>query len=101
MKILIVDDAAEKVAEVSSLLHSIGIAALQLDVASSGLEARERLSRAQYDLLLLDIKLPFREGDKPDRRGGLMRATSAGVTIRDSGGVNSLRPLFKQNGRDR
>jgi CheY-like chemotaxis protein len=69
MNILIVDDSKEKIAEVKTLLG--GLIGTRLDSSSSGLEARERLSHTQYDLLILDIKLPFRDGDEPDRRGGM------------------------------
>jgi len=71
MRILIVDDAPEKVTEVTKLLSSGTFSQSSFDVAVDGLEAREHLSRTQYDLLILDINLPMRKTDKEeDKRGG-------------------------------
>ena len=76
MKVLIVDDILQKVIEVKELLQSaLGKTDVQIVVAGSGLEARERLSETKYDLLVLDIKLPLRMGDEPDRRGGMTLLT--------------------------
>jgi nucleoside phosphorylase/CheY-like chemotaxis protein len=71
VKILIVDDAPEKVGEVKKLLPVVNTNQLHLDVASNGLEARQHLTQTQYDLLILDIKLPLRSNDKADKRGGM------------------------------
>jgi nucleoside phosphorylase len=71
MKTLLVDDSPEKVTEVTELLKSAQGADHVLDIARSGLEARERLAKVQYDLLVLDIKLPFRTEEEPDRKGGI------------------------------
>jgi len=82
MKILIVDDVPEKVSEVKKLLQSVVERADDhIVVADSGLEAREHLARTQYDLLVLDIKLPLRSGDEPDRRGGIALLTE--ITLSD------------------
>ena len=87
MKILIVDDSAVKISEVKSLLDSVGANGhCNVDVANCGLRARELLSRIQYDLLILDIKLPLREGDEPDRKGGMNLLTE--ITL----GERFLRP---------
>lgn len=84
MKILIVEDDKVKVTEVQSLLSSAG---RNIDVAANGLAARERLHETQYDLLVLDINLPFRDEDDPDRRGGmnlLIEVTMSDRLIRPS-----------------
>lgn len=82
MKILIVDDDAAKAKEVNDLLSSaLSATNLALQIASSGLEARERLSTTKFDLLVLDIKLPLRPGDEPDRRGGFSLLTE--ITLSD------------------
>jgi nucleoside phosphorylase/CheY-like chemotaxis protein len=83
MKTLLVDDAPEKVAEIIALLISIpGILLSHIDVARSGLEARERLQNVRYDLLILDIKLPFRSDEEPDRRGGMNLLTEISLSNR-------------------
>jgi nucleoside phosphorylase/CheY-like chemotaxis protein len=82
MKILIVDDAKAKVDDVRSLLAANG---REIESAATGLSAREHLHKTQYDLLILDINLPFREGDEPDRRGGmnlLFEVTNSDMLIR-------------------
>jgi nucleoside phosphorylase len=70
-----VDDAPEKVSEVSKLLMSGNTNQVQLDVASNGLEARQHLTQTQYDLLILDIKLPLRSKEEADKRGGMSLLT--------------------------
>jgi CheY-like chemotaxis protein len=81
MKILIVDDTPSKVSEVRAILveadHGCSI-----DVANAGLAARERLATTQYDLLILDIKLPMRDGDEPDRKGGMTLLTEIALSSR-------------------
>ena len=71
MKILLVDDSPEKIALVRSLISERCGESGTIDVAENGLQARELLSQKQFDLLIVDIALPFRAGDAPDVRGGL------------------------------
>lgn len=71
LRILLVDDAPDKLALIKSLVLSRDGGADSIEVAECGLDARERLAAKQFDLLLVDIALPFREGDAPDVRGGL------------------------------
>lgn len=70
MKTLIVDDDPRKVDEVTRLIAGVADGG-EIQVATSGLAAREFLSGTQYDLLILDIRLPMRPGEEPDRRGGI------------------------------
>src|SRR5437762_12571572 len=42
-----------------------------IDVAQTGFEARRLLVAHRYDLLVLDIALPMRPEDHPDRTGGI------------------------------
>jgi len=53
------------------VLKSAGIERGQIEVAQTGVEARRLLAANRYDLLILDIALPMRAEDEPDRRGGL------------------------------
>ena len=71
MKIIVVDDDIRKLDRVCKLLVEAGVAVDEIDVAKTGVDARKRLSKTQYDLLILDIALPMRSGDEPDRRGGI------------------------------
>jgi nucleoside phosphorylase len=72
MKVLVVDDAPEKVADIINLLATIpGITPDLVVVSDSGLDAREKLAETMFDLLILDIKLPLRNGEEPDRKGGM------------------------------
>jgi len=81
MKILIVDDTPSKVSEVRAILVETE-AGCSIDVANTGLAARERLAATQYDLLILDIKLPMRDGDEPDRKGGMTLLTEITLSSR-------------------
>jgi len=72
MRILIVDDTEEKINAIYDLLSQlIDKSRDQIEVARSGLEAREHLAKSPYDLLVLDIMLPLRTEDLPDKRGGI------------------------------
>ncbi|WP_265975356.1 phosphorylase family protein [Brucella intermedia] len=71
MKTLIVDDDDTKLQLLKSLVQSQCSDADVVDWAVTSLAARERLSEVHYDLLIVDIALPFREGDAPDDKGGL------------------------------
>ena len=70
-KILIVDDNEEKLSRISHILTDAGVTPENINIAKTGVEARKCLSGIQFDLLILDIALPMREGDEPDRRGGI------------------------------
>jgi CheY-like chemotaxis protein len=85
MKVLVVvvDDAPEKVRDIVSLLVAIpGISADSIVVVESGIDAREKLSGTMFDLLILDIKLPLRKGEDPDRKGGMNLLTEITLSPR-------------------
>ncbi|WP_414473226.1 response regulator [Microvirga sp. M2] len=71
VKVLIVDDNQSKLSRVISSLTECGISRNEIDVAQSGADARSRLEATVYDLMILDIALPYRPEDQPDRRGGI------------------------------
>ena len=71
MKILVVDDDSSKFEGIRAVLLEAGVSDQVIDLAKTGVEARRNLSDTEYDLLILDIALPMREGDSPDRRGGV------------------------------
>ena len=70
MKILVVDDSADKVGLLKALIAP-DAANDELEIAQTGLEAREALSKRQFDLLIVDIAVPLRPGDPPDPKGGM------------------------------
>lgn len=66
MKILIVDDKPDRVATlVSYLSANTECEPSGIEVAVDGLSARDALMKDVYDLLILDVVLPFRSGEEP------------------------------------
>jgi CheY-like chemotaxis protein/HPt (histidine-containing phosphotransfer) domain-containing protein len=49
-------------------LHFLRRAGLEVDVASHGAEALERLAQAHYDVVLMDCQMPFMDGYEAARR---------------------------------
>ena len=68
MKVLIVEDDAEKLKAISQVVLDSGC---ELTTAGNVIEAKQRLSGALYDLLLLDLNLPKRADRSPELDGGL------------------------------
>jgi two-component system, sensor histidine kinase and response regulator len=64
-RILIVDDLAENIALMETILQLEGY---EIDVASSGLEAIERVRHQRPDLVLLDVMMPGMSGIETTRR---------------------------------
>lgn len=66
LRILLIDDDADKVAKYQELLRSIdAINPRFVDVASSIEQAEEAVASNQYDLAILDLYIPMRFGDDP------------------------------------
>ncbi len=70
MKTLLVDDSNEKLAALRRILDEHGVLESDVHVALNGIEARNRLRANRYELVVVDMALPLREGDAPDREGG-------------------------------
>ena len=83
-RILVVDDSQKKLDRIISVLREVGVERGDIDVAQTGVDARNRLSETSYDLLILDIALPMRAEEAPDREGGIKLLTEL-----------SDRPIFK------
>src|ERR1017187_4431318 len=69
-RILVVDDDQKKLAVLTKVLSDAGADRAQIDIVQTGADARRQLSENKYDLLLLDMALPFRAEDLPDPHGG-------------------------------
>ncbi|WP_054132512.1 hypothetical protein [Novosphingobium sp. AAP1] len=109
MKVLVVDDNAAKVAKILNCIDGVaGVARDDCDVAFTMIEARDRLSQNNYDLMILDFVMPFRAGDSPqtestvhlltelrDRKRLRKPAHIIGLTAYQEG-VDALQPIFSQ-----
>jgi len=69
-RILVVDDDQKKLGVLIRVLLEAGADRARIDTAQTGVDARRQLSEVKYDLLLLDMALPFRVEDVPDQHGG-------------------------------
>ena len=71
IRILILDDSTTKVKKIIDLINSIpGLSSENIDIAKDLITARSILHSNLYDLLILDLNLPNREGDDPDPTAG-------------------------------
>jgi nucleoside phosphorylase/CheY-like chemotaxis protein len=70
IKVLLVDDDPRKIGKVVAALVEAGIARDDVVVAQTASDARDRLSNMQYELLLLDLVLPFRAEDAASPKVG-------------------------------
>src|ERR1700682_2805775 len=71
VRILVVEDDSKKLSRILAILEESGVERVAIDVGQTGAEARRHLTETQYDLVILDIALPMRPEDPPDRRGGI------------------------------
>ncbi len=71
VRILVVDDDRNKLHRIVSVLQEAGADRELIDVGMTGTDARRLLSETAYDFVVLDIALPMRPEDVPDRRGGI------------------------------
>jgi len=72
MKILIADDSEPKTKKVLDVLvGQFGIGETEINVARTAFEARRYLKDTRYELFIIDILLPRREGESPTREGSI------------------------------
>jgi nucleoside phosphorylase/CheY-like chemotaxis protein len=71
MNILIVDDQPRRYDRLIPELSRIGVSRDQVDIVTSTSDAREKIESHPYDLLLLDILLPFRPEEKIDPQNSI------------------------------
>ena len=73
IKILIVDDDTNKIGLIkSTILNNKSVSESDIEYCSELTEAVKRLNSIRYDLVLLDIMLPSRMGEKNISTGGSM-----------------------------
>ncbi len=70
-RILVADDSDAKIAKIAGAIDSIvsGVGA-SVDYAATSAEATQLLREHRYDVLLLDLMMPIRDGERPDPYGG-------------------------------
>lgn len=66
MKILVVEDTQAKLKKIMAALAEAGVARDDIDTADCSYSARHHLRLNNYDLLLLDVLIPFRQEGDPD-----------------------------------
>jgi nucleoside phosphorylase len=72
IQILIIDDNPQKTENVKKTLCEVPeIQSNNVDVAEDLISARDIIRGKQYDLLILDLKIPNRKGDDPNGGGGI------------------------------
>lgn len=72
MKILVVEDSSSKEKRVLSSICGVqGVSPDDVIVARSVIEARTKLSEHRFDVMILDIQIPQRNGERPRLRGGV------------------------------
>ena len=71
IKVLIIEDNIEKLKRINSFLEQeCSVNEKDIHYAENVSRGRELLIEGQYDLLLLDLVLPFNEGDDPSAESG-------------------------------
>lgn len=72
LNLLLVDDSSHKTRQIIELIERIlPDIGMHVDVAQTAAEAAHFLKSARYDLMVLDINLPLREGGQTRKDGGL------------------------------
>ncbi len=89
MRILIVDDQPRRYDRFMLELNAIEIKRGSVDLVTSCSDARDRLAKHEYDLLILDILVPFRPEDTED----VQNAIDLLFEIRE-GGITSKIPYI-------
>jgi len=92
--VLVVEDDGVKFGRVHSALIAAGVSEGHIVHASAAAQALTTLKSQHFDLMLLDVNLPRRLGEQPQRGGGaeLLKETHR---LSDDGGKNSIfRPHY-------
>jgi nucleoside phosphorylase len=70
LNILIVDDNQNKIKAIRALIEKIPEVS-NLETATNIISAKKKLTDDHFDLLILDLGLPLRDGDDPDPQNGI------------------------------
>ncbi|MEZ8473752.1 hypothetical protein AB6C60_07685 [Vibrio cyclitrophicus] len=89
MKILIVDDSAEKTKDIASAIRSID-SSISIENSTHASEARSKLREKEYDIVVLDLALPKDIYMDPDQEVGYRLLTE----ILDSGTLIPPKKIF-------
>lgn len=72
ISVLIVDDNAQKIEHVkNAIMSGYDIPCELIDIATCQCEGREMMTKKAYDIVILDLVLPFGKGEDPERDGGI------------------------------
>lgn len=72
LKILILDDSESKVRRIENVLSCYEeINFDNWNICTNTRDAKKALREVEYDLLILDVQVPNREGEEPQRQGGV------------------------------
>lgn len=71
LRVLVVEDDNIKYGRIHHALERAGVLGSEISHAITAAQALENLEELNYDLMLLDINIPRRLGEKPIRGGGL------------------------------
>lgn len=70
MRVLLLEDDSEKANRINLVLSAVDAKVLTV-TATNVADARARLDEGEYDLLVLDVRVPFRHGEAPSDVGGV------------------------------
>ncbi|WP_115552831.1 hypothetical protein [Xanthomonas arboricola] len=70
MKILIVDDEYDKIADIIAVVRQ-AVPAIECEHVTTAVEARDRVSKYEYDFMVVDLNLPSVLGEPPSANGGI------------------------------
>ena len=81
MKVLVVEDDAEKLQMVAEMLHAIDDGSIEIETAHNAAQAKKELLATQFDVMILDVLLPASAEMRATPTGGtdLLRAIERNV----------------------
>lgn len=68
LSILLVEDSPYKIERIQTLINDEGH--IRLTIAMDQIEAQRKMELEKFDLLILDMQLPLRQGEEPEIDGG-------------------------------
>src|SRR4051812_33149191 len=72
MKVLVIEDQTSKLRAIVSCLCTVpGLGIDDIEECRDAVQAKRRMSRQKYDLLILDIAIPERVDQEPRPDGGI------------------------------